>query len=112
MGEHELAAIRMGRFRICPPNAPGPPETSHGRFRISTQGNVYYEIPFFFKLIKTISIHKTGAYGPASPCLQRGRFAVIPEEPSSAAVTDSQINNGSKRAPSPDWDFTTEVNEL
>lgn len=39
MGEHELAAIRMGRFRICPPNSPGPPETSHGRFRISTQGN-------------------------------------------------------------------------
>lgn len=44
MGEHELAAIRMGRFRICPPNAPGPPETSHGRFRISTQGNICFEI--------------------------------------------------------------------
>lgn len=32
------SATRMGRFRICPPNAPGPPDTSHGRFRISSQG--------------------------------------------------------------------------
>lgn len=33
------AATRMGRFRVCPPNAPGPPEHTHGRFRISSQSN-------------------------------------------------------------------------
>ena len=31
-------STRKGRFRICSPNSPGPPETSHGRFRISPQG--------------------------------------------------------------------------
>lgn len=30
-------ATRMGRFRVCPPNTPGPPEMTHGRFRISPQ---------------------------------------------------------------------------
>lgn len=60
---------------------------------------------FFFLLL-----FNSGAYGPASPCLQRGRFAVIPEEPSSAGVSDAQANqSGSKRAPSPEWDFNTEV---
>lgn len=52
MGEHELAAIRMGRFRICPPNAPGPPETSHGRFRISTQGKQMQK--YFFSIQRFI----------------------------------------------------------
>lgn len=48
-----------------------------------------------------------GTYGPTSPCVQRGRFAVIPEEPSSSpSVNDATTN---RRTPSPDWDFTIEV---
>lgn len=52
-------------------------------------------------------------YGPPSPCLQRGRFAVIPEEPQtcSPSISDAQSQNRDKRTPSPDWDFNTEVNE-
>lgn len=43
-----------------------------------------------------------GTYGPTSPCVQRGRFAVIPEEPSSSpSVNDTNA----RRTPSPDWDF-------
>lgn len=35
----ESDSTKMGRFRICPPNSPGPPEPmSHGRFRIIPQG--------------------------------------------------------------------------
>lgn len=45
-----------------------------------------------------------GTYGPTSPCVQRGRFAVIPEEPSSSpSVNDTNANE--RRTPSPDWDF-------
>ncbi|XP_031632744.1 uncharacterized protein LOC116346695 isoform X2 [Contarinia nasturtii] len=86
MAEGDTSTTRMGRFRICPPNSPGPPEQlSHGRFRIIPQGT----------------------YGPTSPCVQRGRFAVIPEEPSSSpSVNDANIHN--RRTPSPDWDFTIE----
>lgn len=47
-------------------------------------------------------------YGPPSPCVQRGRFAVIPEEPLTASA-DITSNNIAKRSPSPDWDFNTEV---
>lgn len=52
-------------------------------------------------------------YGPPSPCLQRGRFAVIPEEPQtcSPSISDAQSQNREKRTPSPEWDFNTEVNE-
>lgn len=40
MAEGDTSTTRMGRFRICPPNSPGPPEQlSHGRFRIIPQGN-------------------------------------------------------------------------
>lgn len=35
--EQQESATRKGRFRITPPNAPGPPE-SYGRFRISPHG--------------------------------------------------------------------------
>lgn len=43
------AATRMGRFRICPPNAPGPPgeQVSHGRFRIIPQSNLTVFCAFF-----------------------------------------------------------------
>lgn len=47
----------------------------------------------------------SGPYGPvASPSMQRGRFAVIPEEPnvSGSPVTATEID---RRSPSPDWDF-------
>lgn len=47
-------------------------------------------------------------YGPPSPCLQRGRFAVIPEEPSCSPSVNDNPNKGT-RTPSPDWDFSIEV---
>lgn len=50
-----------------------------------------------------------GTYGPTSPCVQRGRFAVIPEEPSSSPSVNDSNTNERRRTPSPDWDFTTEV---
>lgn len=37
-GIDDSAAMRMGRFRVCSPNSPGPPET-RGRFRVSSQSN-------------------------------------------------------------------------
>lgn len=63
------------------------------------------------KMNSKISIADT--YGPPSPCLQRGRFAVIPEEPQtcSPSIGDAQPQNRDKRTPSPDWDFNTEVSE-
>lgn len=41
-----------------------------------------------------------------SPCIQRGRFAMIPEEP-----LTSNSDAASKRSLSPDWDFNTEVSK-
>lgn len=49
----------------------------------------------------------TATYGATSPCVQRGRFAVIPEEPSGSPSVNETVEK--KRAPSPDWDFTIEV---
>lgn len=132
---------RMGRFRVCPPNSPGPPgeQLSHGRFRIIPQGNKFpvnemqwwlcngdedleqYEQfcphSFAFREFLFLTIFRweskcelddfvflLGTYGPTSPCVQRGRFAVIPEEPSSSpSVNDTNANE--RRTPSPDWDF-------
>lgn len=61
----------------------------------------------------------TGNYGPTSPCLQRGRFAVIPEEPHSSggpapvpatSNAPSALKNAHRSpSPSPDWDFDTDV---
>lgn len=40
MADSDTSTTRMGRFKICAPNSPGPPEQlSHGRFRIIPQGN-------------------------------------------------------------------------
>lgn len=51
------------------------------------------------------------SYGATSPCIQRGRFAVIPEEPSgSPSVIEAAAEKINRRTPSPDWDFTIEVN--
>lgn len=136
----EAAGSRAGRFRVSSTNS-GPPETTLGRFRLVPQGNYYYIIIPIISSTNTLSspkINNAGNYGPTSPCLQRGRFAVIPEEPHSgsaaatAATTASssaagssteqqqQRNNGggavpkttgksAKRSPSPDWDFDTDV---
>lgn len=97
-------ATRKGRFRIS--NAPGPPETSHGRFRISPHGMRIKEKSYVNEKIAVNTRYYwiAATYGPPSPCLQRGRFAVIPEEP-----LTSTSNNTEKRSPSPDWDFNTEV---
>lgn len=56
----------------------------------------------------------TDQFQSTSPCLQRGRFAVIPEEPGGGggAASGSQTNEQAKlnnRSPSPDWDFDTDV---
>lgn len=56
MAESETST-RMGRFRICPPNSPGPPEQlSHGRFRIIPQGNG--KIPFTNRFMKCMKQQK------------------------------------------------------
>lgn len=71
--------------------------------------NLFLEIVNLILISFGVSISVT--YGPTSPCVQRGRFAVIPEEPSSSpSVNDANSSNGkNRRTPSPDWDFTTEV---
>uniref|UniRef100_A0A1B0DBE1 Uncharacterized protein n=1 Tax=Phlebotomus papatasi TaxID=29031 RepID=A0A1B0DBE1_PHLPP len=81
MEEDAASGTRRGRFRI---SSAGPPETTLGRFRLIPQGS---------------------NYGPTSPCLQRGRFAVIPEEPH--AGSPAQGTPISDRPPSPtiEWDF-------
>uniref|UniRef100_A0A1B0CH12 Uncharacterized protein n=1 Tax=Lutzomyia longipalpis TaxID=7200 RepID=A0A1B0CH12_LUTLO len=80
----EGGTARRGRFRI---STAGPPETTLGRFRLIPQGP---------------------NYGPASPCLQRGRFAVIPEEPhagSPAQGTPISEQPPSRESPTLEWDF-------
>lgn len=50
-------------------------------------------------------------YGAISPILQRGRFAVIPEEPqagSPALSTPPPGGSSQRRSPSPEWDFDIE----
>lgn len=48
-------------------------------------------------------------YGNISPILQRGRFAVIPEEPLGSSVQGTPPQAGkSARSPSPEWDFDIE----
>ena len=49
MAEGDTSTTRMGRFRICPPNSPGPPgeQMSHGRFRIIPQGKIDTRTPPF-----------------------------------------------------------------
>lgn len=71
--------------------------------------NEWYE----FRHQNQFQISIADTYGPPSPCLQRGRFAVIPEEPQtcSPSIGDAQSQNRDKRTPSPDWDFNTEVSE-
>ncbi|CAD7093214.1 unnamed protein product [Hermetia illucens] len=87
-GLDEVAAARRGRFRVTSSSS-GPPETTLGRFRLVPQ---------------------SGNYGPTSPMLQRGRFAVIPEEPqgSPAQGTSAQAETDRNRSPSPEWDFDIE----
>ncbi|XP_017056913.1 uncharacterized protein LOC108098502 isoform X2 [Drosophila ficusphila] len=84
----DVAAARRGRFRVTSSTPQGPPETTLGRFRL---------IP-------------TSNYGAISPILQRGRFAVIPEEPQagSPALGTPPAGNRAARSPSPEWDFDIE----
>lgn len=46
--------------------------------------------------------------------LQRGRFAVIPEEPQGSPAQGTPLSERDERSPSPEWDFDIEVsmNEL
>lgn len=140
------AATRMGRFRICAPNAPGPPgeQVSHGRFRIIPQSNLIWIFCCVLRIIKrfhgffvfywklwiftifnptsSVYLHTkkligflfdfSASYGATSPCIQRGRFAVIPEEPSGSPSVIEAAEKTHRRTPSPDWDFTIEVNGI
>ncbi|XP_032593038.1 uncharacterized protein LOC6564447 isoform X2 [Drosophila grimshawi] len=88
-GYEEVTAARRGRFRVTSSTPAGPPETTLGRFRLMPTSN----------------------YGAISPILQRGRFAVIPEEPqagSPAISTPPPGGQPGKRSPSPEWDFDIE----
>ncbi|XP_034485209.1 uncharacterized protein LOC117790064 isoform X2 [Drosophila innubila] len=85
----EVTAARRGRFRVTSSTPAGPPETTLGRFRLMPTSN----------------------YGAISPILQRGRFAVIPEEPqagSPALNTPPPGGQSERRSPSPEWDFDIE----
>ncbi|KRG00186.1 uncharacterized protein Dwil_GK27673 [Drosophila willistoni] len=90
----DVAAARRGRFRVTSSSPQGPPETTLGRFRL---------IP-------------TSNYGAISPILQRGRFAVIPEEPQASSPAlgtpppagrtgGTGEGRAEGRSPSPEWDF-------
>ncbi|XP_064554859.1 uncharacterized protein SNF4Agamma isoform X4 [Drosophila montana] len=88
-GYEDVAAARRGRFRVTSSTPAGPPETTLGRFRLMPTSN----------------------YGAISPILQRGRFAVIPEEPqagSPAVCTPPPGGQAERRSPSPEWDFDIE----
>ncbi|XP_017846477.1 uncharacterized protein LOC108602781 isoform X2 [Drosophila busckii] len=87
----EVAAARRGRFRVT--SSAGPPETTLGRFRLMPTSN----------------------YGAISPILQRGRFAVIPEEPQAGSPALSTPPPGGRKerqsrspSPEPEWDFDIE----
>ncbi|TMW48751.1 hypothetical protein DOY81_006176, partial [Sarcophaga bullata] len=80
-GYEEVAAARRGRFRVTSTQPQGPPETTLGRFP---------------------------NYGTISPILQRGRFAVIPEEPHGSPAQGTPPAERSLRSPSPEWDFDIE----
>ncbi|XP_070072840.1 uncharacterized protein SNF4Agamma isoform X2 [Drosophila takahashii] len=84
----DVAAARRGRFRVTSSTPQGPPETTLGRFRLMPTSN----------------------YGAISPILQRGRFAVIPEEPQAGSPALGTPPPGSRtaRSPSPEWDFDIE----
>ncbi|XP_054747684.1 uncharacterized protein LOC129253359 [Anastrepha obliqua] len=85
-GYEEVAAARRGRFHVTSTTAQGPPETTFGRFRLMPTSN----------------------YGAISPILQRGRFAVIPEEPQGSPAQGTPPTERSVRSPSPEWDFDIE----
>ncbi|KAM7362026.1 SNF4/AMP-activated protein kinase gamma subunit isoform 2-T4 [Cochliomyia hominivorax] len=85
-GYEEVAAARRGRFRVTSTQPQGPPETTLGRFRLMPTSN----------------------YGTISPILQRGRFAVIPEEPHGSPAQGTPPAERSLRSPSPEWDFDIE----
>uniref|UniRef100_T1GSI2 Uncharacterized protein n=1 Tax=Megaselia scalaris TaxID=36166 RepID=T1GSI2_MEGSC len=84
-----VQSARRGRFRVSAPA--GPPETKLGRFRLMPSAN----------------------YGPKSPILQRGRFAVILEEPQTQTPgtppPEPIEDEGARRSPSPEWDFDEDV---
>ncbi|XP_055849756.1 uncharacterized protein LOC129914492 isoform X2 [Episyrphus balteatus] len=84
-GYDEVAAARRGRFRVTSAST-GPPETTLGRFRLMPASN----------------------YGAISPILQRGRFAVIPEEPHGSPAQGTPPPDRGERSPSPEWDFDIE----
>ncbi|GAB0094826.1 uncharacterized protein DMENIID0001_101520 [Sergentomyia squamirostris] len=84
MDEDEEAGTTRGRFRV---SSAGPPETTLGRFRLIPQGSPY------------------ATYGPTSPCLQRGRFAVIPEEPHAGSPAQGSDKVSARESPSIEWDF-------
>lgn len=71
---------RRGRFRVTEPST-GLPDNLLGKFRLIQQSSNTY-------------------HGSTTPSLQRGRFAVIPEEPHGSPGQSNQ-----QRTSSPEWDF-------
>lgn len=102
MEEDAASGTRRGRFRI---SSAGPPETTLGRFRLIPQGFTTNFWIFLEGKSDKFEFFPGSNYGPTSPCLQRGRFAVIPEEPH--AGSPAQGTPISDRPPSPtiEWDF-------
>lgn len=110
----EEASSRKGRFRVSSSSSSGPPETT-GRFRLTPQSMLHFHPINHPK--RTGLIEKklfADQFQSTSPCLQRGRFAVIPEEPNGSTASGSQSNDQARlnnRSPSPDWDFDTDVSK-
>lgn len=132
----DVAAARRGRFRVTSSTPQGPPETTLGRFRLMpTCKLIWYFFAFTFWVINHYSYANSNwylwvkfsiinawcwilipsfafaaNYGAISPILQRGRFAVIPEEPQagSPALGTPPPGGRTARSPSPEWDFDIE----
>ena len=59
-------------------------------------------------LLNNFFLYFVANYGTISPILQRGRFAVIPEEPHGSPAQGTPPAERSLRSPSPEWDFDIE----
>lgn len=116
----EVTAARRGRFRVTSSTPSGPPETTLGRFRLMPTCKcpapppsppLYLSLLICAACLLCLPFSCAANYGAISPILQRGRFAVIPEEPqagSPALSTPPPGGSSQRRSPSPEWDFDIE----
>lgn len=112
---NEVTAARRGRFRVTSSTPSGPPETTLGRFRLMPTCKCPLSLSLSLIICSAcllcLPFHFAANYGAISPILQRGRFAVIPEEPqagSPALSTPPPGGSSQRRSPSPEWDFDIE----